>query len=221
MADTNDTAERWIPIVGYEGRYEVSNLGRVRTLLYPNRSVRTTPLVMRSERTRTGYLRVQLGGRHASVHRLVATAFVTPAVPGLNVCNHIDGLKSNNIATNLEWTTAQGNSKHAVKTGLYPLGDRHGSRRKPESRPRGDAHGTHTHPESVRRGATHGFALRPETHARGERAGVAKLTEDIVRAIRAESAAGVKPYARIAARYGLNEETVGRVVRRQSWAHVL
>jgi hypothetical protein len=54
---------------------------------------------------------------NAKIHRLVAQAFV--ANPnGYNVVNHLDGDKTNNAASNLEWTTSHGNNQHAWDTGL-------------------------------------------------------------------------------------------------------
>ncbi len=63
-----------------------------------------------------GYLRYN--GR--AIHRIVATAFpeICPRVDGSDIVNHKDGIRHNNVATNLEWTTSSGNSMHAYNTGL-------------------------------------------------------------------------------------------------------
>lgn len=123
--------EIWRPIAGYEGSYEVSSLGRVRSL---DRAVEVPckrwggtmqrPIKGRTLKPGTdcnNYLTVYLckdGVRWAaSVHRLVAEAFCDKA-RGCDEVNHGDGIKQNNCFTNLEWTTRQANVVHAVETGL-------------------------------------------------------------------------------------------------------
>ena len=104
--------EEWKAIKGYEGIYEVSNLGRVRS---NNGEITPQP-------NSTGYLRVKLSKngekRRFLVHRLVADAFVTNPNPEVNnVVNHLDCDIHNNSAENLEWTTRSGNLLHASKNG--------------------------------------------------------------------------------------------------------
>ena len=80
---------------------------------------------LKQKKDRDGYHRVDLmiGNEKKfgfQVHRGVAILFLKP-VEGSNIVNHIDGNKSNNSASNLEWTTSAGNNKHAVDTGLIVL----------------------------------------------------------------------------------------------------
>ncbi|HEO1661555.1 NUMOD4 motif-containing HNH endonuclease [Burkholderia multivorans] len=100
--------EKWRQVVGFEGKYEVSDCGRVR-------SPRTGKLLAQ-RLWNSGYPSVQLwAGNKAhsrSVHRLMAAAFLGLA-PGLQV-NHIDGDKGNNRLDNLEVVTPSENLKHAV-----------------------------------------------------------------------------------------------------------
>lgn len=116
-------SETWKPIRGYEGYYEVSDLGRVRSLdrkdsmgrVCDGQSIRAMP-------TRRGYQTVGLHQhgqrRHRLVHRLVAEAFAPISGKRLQV-NHINGDKVDNRASNLEWCTASENIRHAHATGLH------------------------------------------------------------------------------------------------------
>jgi hypothetical protein len=70
---------------------------------------------------------------------LVARAFLGPCPEGMEV-NHKDTNKSNYRLDNVEYLTSQGNKQHAVLAGVWPTGDRHGSRKHPETRPRGERH---------------------------------------------------------------------------------
>lgn len=98
-------------VVGYEGLYKVSNLGRVRDI---NGIVKLG--------NKKGYKTVLLKFRGKSksflVHRLVAIAFVKGNKS--LVVNHKDGVKDNNLADNLEWVSIAENSRHAVLNGLHP-----------------------------------------------------------------------------------------------------
>lgn len=120
--------EQWAPVVGYEGLYEVSNLGRVKSLarvvsrpgergdLSINEIIRTGHI------TPKGYVRVQLSKngkpRNHMVHVLVAEAWIgSPPSPRHEV-NHKSGDKTNNREKNLEWVTPSENQVHAYETGL-------------------------------------------------------------------------------------------------------
>lgn len=100
--------EKWLPVVGFGDKYEVSDRGRVRSL--------RTGKLLAQRLWNSGYPSVQLwAGNKAhsrSVHRLMAEAFLSIA-PGLQV-NHIDGNKGNNCLDNLEIVTPSDNLKHAV-----------------------------------------------------------------------------------------------------------
>lgn len=88
---------------------EVSSAGRVR------RNGR----VVVFEDTQKPYLKVTVGGKRTSIHRLVAKSFVHNDDPERKtIVNHLDGNKRNNAASNLEWATASENVRHANDTGL-------------------------------------------------------------------------------------------------------
>lgn len=126
--------EVWKNVVGYEGLYEVSSHGRVRSV---RRLVnRSTSVYSMSGKIRKltlkgghnqGYLLVSLcrdGHKQlCRVHRLVAEAFLEKPL-GCDVVNHLDNIRDNNHYLNLEWTTMQGNSQHAVNQGRNHIPDK-------------------------------------------------------------------------------------------------
>lgn len=122
-------SERWAPVVGAEGFYEVSDHGRVRRAV-PGRGT-FVGKIMLPRVCRKGYVRVALtvrsARRDAQVHRLVLESFVGPAPSERHQCNHINGRKSDNRLENLEWCTPGENVQHAVDEGLRvaPNGERH------------------------------------------------------------------------------------------------
>ena len=110
--------EIWKAIKDYEGKYEVSNLGRVKSLERTSRLNRKIKERILAPREHTGgYLRVQLSRKDFYIHRLVAEAFI-PNPENKSQVNHIDGNKRNNHVDNLEWNTPLENNLHAIRTGL-------------------------------------------------------------------------------------------------------
>jgi hypothetical protein len=117
-------SEVWKAVVGYEGVYEVSNLGRVKRIL-PASHTRAGRIV---KATTYGngkkYLRVSLSRNNkrisVQIHKLVALAFLGPRPDGMTI-NHIDTDPTNNRDTNLEYVTFLGNYWHARKNGTMPL----------------------------------------------------------------------------------------------------
>lgn len=117
----------WKEIVGLEGIYEVSSLGRVRCLLKSSNGkihLRPIPLIMKAQfNPYTGYYSVQFGewgGRSVKrfvLHRLVAMHFIDNP-NNLPEVNHEDGDKSNNRASNLSWVTREENIQHGFRNGL-------------------------------------------------------------------------------------------------------
>lgn len=110
--------EIWKPIPNFENKYEVSNLGRVKTLI--NKRIDKNgivyskkPKIMKQSFSTTGYLFVRLEKRPYKVHRLVAMAFI-PKPNNKNIINHKDFNPLNNKVENLEWCTQKENVEHAV-----------------------------------------------------------------------------------------------------------
>lgn len=125
--------EEWRDVKGYEGRYQVSDLGRVRSV--------ATGKCLAQHANNKGYVCVGLWCNYArklaTVHRLVASAFVREPLAGEQV-DHIDCDKRNNRAGNLEWVDAATNRRRAMANGLHvnPVGKHHGRCRSTEEQVR-------------------------------------------------------------------------------------
>lgn len=119
------TYEEWKPVRGYEGIYEVSSLGRVKSLerkVYNgHRLVEKHVRQLKPNILAKGYLQVTLykdrRRKCFQVHRLVAEAFI-PNKSRFPQVNHINGDKQDNRAENLEWCDNAMNQRHAWQTGL-------------------------------------------------------------------------------------------------------
>ncbi|QEQ94428.1 HNH endonuclease [Mycobacterium phage Leozinho] len=124
--NATNTPEEWRPVVGYEGLYEVSDRGRVRSL---DRTIQTS-VDTRSYKGRVlkpqltlGYHIVSLTApgrrrRYAKVHHLVLEAFRCPRVPGMSGC-HNNGVKTDNRPENLRWDSHTENMRDTVRHGHH------------------------------------------------------------------------------------------------------
>lgn len=115
------SAEEWRAIPGYEGIYEVSDLGRVRSLARIDaQGNRRSGKVLSPDVRPSGHLRVTLSldGRTKRrwVHHLVLTEFVGPRPPDTEAC-HNDGNPANNTSSNLRWDTKSANALDRVRHG--------------------------------------------------------------------------------------------------------
>ena len=121
----NENEEVWVPVLGFEELYEVSNKGRVKSLKRFNplsgRTGRWYPeRILGIATDKDGYQTVNLckngKGKPYKLHRIVLSSFDEQMLD-LQV-NHIDGNKQNNCLDNLEWSTASNNTRHAYEIGL-------------------------------------------------------------------------------------------------------
>lgn len=117
--------EIWKDVIGYEGLYQVSNLGRVKSFKFKNERLLGGTI------NHNGYRVVNLTKngitKHKFVHRLVANAFIDNP-QGKPFVNHIDSNPLNNMVSNLEWCTQSENVHHAMLKGrlVSPLGEANG-----------------------------------------------------------------------------------------------
>jgi hypothetical protein len=132
--------EKWKDVVGFEGLYQVSNLGRIKS--YDKRHISIDKIgrnrdkfypkrIMRQSVEKQGYLRLSLTDRNKTetrhaVHRLVAIAFI-PNPKNLPEVDHKKGNKKDNRVTELKWVTSKENVENAWALGLCKkqLGEEH------------------------------------------------------------------------------------------------
>lgn len=120
--------EKWLPVLGFEGRYEVSDLGRVKSLI--RKSPRILAGKISKNRRRVILLYDGHGGRHYRfAYTLVLEAFIGPRPEGLVAC-HWDGNSLNDNADNLRWDTLLANSddsrRHGTLRGAHAGVEHHG-----------------------------------------------------------------------------------------------
>lgn len=133
---TFNDPEEWRPVVGWEGFYEVSDLGRVRSIrrvvhkrsgraTHPKPQPQTVYGCILKPHLRNGYETISLkrpeGAKIRRVHILVLEAFVGQRPPGTET-RHLDGIRNHNLLTNLVWGTPGENAEDRRRHGTMLLG---------------------------------------------------------------------------------------------------
>jgi NUMOD4 motif/HNH endonuclease len=128
--------EIWKPVIGFEGFYEISNRGRVKSLARKvwiksrwgqHQQISVRERVLAATPDKEGYLCVMFakdGKRWCKkIHRLVLETFIGQSPPGMQ-CRHLDGNRLNNAPNNLCWGTSKEDAADRIKHGVHPRGDR-------------------------------------------------------------------------------------------------
>jgi hypothetical protein len=184
--------EIWLPIVGYEPRYFISNLGRIKSI--PDEQCRRKKThLLKTFINKGGYERVGLTDQYGKqtkfyIHRLVAAAFIGECPEGFEV-NHKHPPKHNNRLDNLEYLSKPENFRHAKETGLYPSGK------------------------------NHHYTRRPETIRKSENHPLAKFTNDEVLKIRERLQNGESGLS-IAKEKGVSKQVIYAIKNRKTWTEI-
>lgn len=172
--------------------------------------------------TAFGYGRFSVGGRAGRVyraHRLSKQWLggVAPPAPDLMCMHECDNPRCVN-PDHIRYGTALENARDMCAKGRQNLGDRNGSRTRPDRVPRGARHGSRTKPECIARGERHVSRTNPEWVRRGERHHSAKLTASDVVSIRAESE--WLSTKQLSSNYGVSPALIRLIRQRKVWKHV-
>jgi hypothetical protein len=192
----NQTKEIWKDIPEYEGFYQVSNIGNIKSLdryvevnrkgglFYTKKEGRTIlPNIDRYGYKKLNLYHNKYNRKTFTVHRLVAIAFI-PNPENYDQINHIDGDKLNNHVDNLEWCNAKQNHTHAVKNGLIDFSK---------------------------------FNFNPQ---KGEDHGNSILTEKEVLSIRNDYKKGSGSYYDLSIKYNTSKPNIADIIKRRSWNHI-
>lgn len=195
--------EKWKDIEGYEGLYQVSNLGRVKRILFVNNIITkpTNKILSCNKIDNLGYPQVALcknGHRkYLRIHRIVAKSFI-PNPNNYPCVNHIDGNKRNNCISNLEWCNHSYNTIHALNTGLINAEKRNKASK-----------------ENIKKAQKSSPCLKG-----GENSPSSVLRENDVIEIRRLYKNKEMSTRQLAEKYNVHISTIQRVLSRKTWTHL-
>jgi len=120
--------EQWKPVVGYGGLYEVSDRGRIRALFDACRGRHKAGRILKQKTREHGYQSVALWKQnqpeYRSTHSIVLESFIGSRPEGMEA-RHLDGVRKNNLLSNLKWGTVGENAKDRIDHGRMPRGENH------------------------------------------------------------------------------------------------
>lgn len=196
---SESATEEWMPIPGFEGLYEASTLGRIRSLdrIVAGRIAGTSRkcpgTIIKPNLGQKGYLRTQLckEGRIycMNAHTAICAAFHGPRPEGKEAA-HLDGSKDNNAPENLAWKTHAENEADKRLHGTLATGLRNGHYTKPHRTPRGESHGA------------------------------TPFTAEDIAEIREIYDSGEMGSHRIAKQFGVSKTAIHAIVTHKTWRHV-
>lgn len=121
-------SEIWKPIIGLDGHYEISSIGRIRKLYFRNGTAcfkLKSPIILKTRKTKAGYItwghKKNKKGSYIFVHSMMLIAFVGPR-PKNMVAAHLNGNKTDNRIENLKWVTQKENQSHRKIHGTFYFG---------------------------------------------------------------------------------------------------
>lgn len=122
-----EAPEEWRPVLGYEGLYEISNMGRVRALFCTS-NFHKHGRILKPWILKNGYVQIHLmrpGEKRKAfcIHRLLLEAFAGPAPENCEV-RHLNGVRSDNALKNLAWGTHKENSQDMLRHGHGQTGEK-------------------------------------------------------------------------------------------------
>lgn len=125
-----EAPEEWKPVLGYEGLYEISNMGRVRALFKAG-NFHKPGRILKPWILKNGYVQIHLmrpGEKRKAfcIHRLLLEAFAGPAPENCEV-RHLNGMRSDNALKNLAWGTHKENAQDMLRHGHCKVGEQNWS----------------------------------------------------------------------------------------------
>ena len=232
--DEVNSKEQWRPIPDFEGRYEVSDHGRVRSLprfvRRGNNGYMQPGVMLKLSVGKRGYPMASIGrAERRPVHLYVLRAFVGPRPPGMETC-HADDNKTNNRLSNLRWDTPKANRSDARRNGVLAIGSKNGHAKLSEDEVREIMRRFTAGERPTALAVEYGIAIQTMSSIRHRwnwkqlnlpplPDGRKKLCENDVRRIHQMIASGMSSSS-VANVFGVHKSTIKGVRSGRNWKHV-